>query len=372
MGKLRSAITSFIVVVLVLGLGVLLVGCEGDAVAYGAVATQSVAAPAVDAPAIAVSASSGATIEFRTQNGETVDGVPAQAMQIPHLVLHRNGALTAAHERTLVVKVSGIAVPPGGITMTLSVETQRGDPDRGGALGARIPVWHEVRWIADSTASTGGAAEFTLEFQPAMMLGADVIPTPTDYFRYRVTAAAAGDVASRLLFEQEYAFLMEDQVVVALPPVQEMTGGAAPDELVLYYCDMIPYQNRVADATYRLSRAEVPAYVQSQLAPRMAEAFRVQSDVWGFPWYEEWTSYRGGDDTERLSVTLHDGKTWFHSAAPAGGDSRISLNTSDNIGSASYAGLTERLMSSYQHELFHNLQRNISLHYVNNIVNSTI
>jgi hypothetical protein len=169
-----------------------------------------------------------------------------------------------------------------------------------------------------------------------------------------------------VLFEQEYAFLMEDQVDVTLPQVQEMTDGAAPDELVLYYCDMIPYQNRVAEAMHQLSRAEVPAYVQDQLAPRMAEAFRVQSDVWGFLWYEEWTSYRGGEDTERLSVTLHDGKTWFHGAAPAGGDSRISLNVSDNIGSASYAGLTERLMSSYQHELFHNVQRNIALHYGGN------
>ena len=366
MGKLRSAITRFTFGVLLLGLGLLLVGCEGDAIAYGSALTDSVEAQTALAPAIALSTSSGATIEFRTQNGETVVGVPAETVQIPHLVLHRNGALTAAPERTLAVKMTGIAVPPGGITVTLLVETQRGDPDRGGELGSRIPVWRETRRIADSTTGNGGMAEFTLEFQRAIMLGADVIPTPTDYFRSRVTLTAAGDVAPRLVLEQEYAFLMEDQVVVTLPQVQEMTDGAAPDELVLYYCDMTPYQNRVAEAIYQLSRAEVPAYVQSQLIPRMAEAFRVQSDVWGFPWYEEWTSYRGGADTERLSVTLHDGKTWFHSAAPAAGDSRISLNASDNIGSASYAGLTERLMSSYQHELFHNIQRNIGLHYSGN------
>ncbi|MFN2285573.1 MAG: hypothetical protein ACK2UQ_14220 [Anaerolineae bacterium] len=366
MGKSRSAITRFTFGVLLLGLGLLLVGCEGDAIAYGSALTDSVEAQTALAPAIALSTSSGATIEFRTQNGETVDGVPAETVQIPHLVLHRNGALTAAPERTLVVKMTGIAVPPGGITVTLLVETQRGDPDRGGELGSRIPVWRETRRIADSTTGNSGMAEFALEFQRAIMLGADVIPTPTDYFRFRVTLTAAGDVAPRLVLEQEYAFLMEDQVVVTLPQVQEMTDGAAPDELVLYYCDMIPYQNRVAEAVHQLSRAEVPAYVQSQLIPRMAEAFRVQSDVWGFPWYEEWTSYRGGADTERLSVTLHDGKTWFHSAAPAAGDSRISLNASDNIGSASYAGLTERLMSSYQHELFHNIQRNIGLHYSGN------
>ncbi|MGC9394776.1 MAG: hypothetical protein ACP5J4_07970 [Anaerolineae bacterium] len=363
MGKSRSAITRFTFVVLVLGVGLLLVGCEGEVTVYGSALTESVETQTGLAPAITLSPASGATIEFRTQNGETVGGVPAETTQIPHLVLHRNGALTAAPERTLAVKVTGIAVPPQGGTVTLRVETQRGDPDRGGELTDRISVWHEMRWVADSTANSGGTAEFTLEFQPSMMLGAEVIPTPTDYFRYQITVTGAGDVTPRMLFEKEFAFLMEDQVIVTLPRVLEMTDGAAPDELVLYYCDMIPYQNRVAEAMHQLSRAEVPAYVQGQLAPRMAEAFRVQSDVWGFPWYEEWTSYRSGEDTERLSVTLHDGKTWFHSAAPAGGDSRISLNASDNIGSASYASLTERLMSSYQHELFHNIQRNISLHY---------
>ena len=366
MVKSRSAITRFIVGVLILGVSLFLAACDGDTTVYGEVLAENSEAQTVPGSTIALFAASGATIEFRTQNGETVDGVPAETTQIPHLVLHRNGALTAASERTLIVKADGIAVPPGGITVTLLVETQRGDPDQGGGPGSRIPVWRETQWLADPVAGNSGMVEFTLEFQRAMMLGADVIATPTDYFRYRVTATTAGDVTPRLLFEQEYAFLMEDQVIVALPQVQEMTDGAAPDELVLYYCDMIPYQNRVAGAIHQLSRAEVPAYVQGQLAPRMAEAFRVQSDVWSFPWYEEWTSYRGGVDIERLSVTLHDGKTWFHSAAPAGGDSRISLNVSGNIGSASYASLTERLMSSYQHELFHNIQRNIGLHYSGN------
>jgi len=128
MGKLRSAITRFIFAVLLLGISLLLVDCGAEAIAYGMVLTEDPEAPT----GITLSAASGATIEFRTQNGETVDGVPAETMQIPHLVLHRNGALTAAPERTLVVKVSGIAVPPGGVTVTLAVETQHGDPDRWG------------------------------------------------------------------------------------------------------------------------------------------------------------------------------------------------------------------------------------------------
>ena len=82
------------------------------------------------APAVTLRAASGATIRFRTQNGETVDGVPARELSLPHLVLHRNGALTAPPERTLIVEVESIAVPPSGVVITLEVTTQHADPDR--------------------------------------------------------------------------------------------------------------------------------------------------------------------------------------------------------------------------------------------------
>jgi hypothetical protein len=61
---------------------------------------------------VAIRASSGATTEFKTQNGEAVDNVPPQTLDMAHLVLYRNGTLTDPDERTLVVEVTGIEVPP--------------------------------------------------------------------------------------------------------------------------------------------------------------------------------------------------------------------------------------------------------------------
>ena len=63
-------------------------------------------------------------------------------------MLRRNGALTAPAERTLIVEVTGITVPPPGVTVVLKVETQHGDPDLGGGADNRILVWRESRWIA--------------------------------------------------------------------------------------------------------------------------------------------------------------------------------------------------------------------------------
>jgi hypothetical protein len=56
----------------------------------------------------------------------------------------------------------------------------------------------------------------------------------------------------------------------------------------------------------------------------MIEAFRVQTEEWGFPWHHEWTSYRP-EEADRLSVALSDGRTWFHGWAPATAHSGISL-----------------------------------------------
>ncbi|GAG44522.1 unnamed protein product, partial [marine sediment metagenome] len=42
--------------------------------------------------------------------------------------------------------------------------------------------------------------------------------------------------------EGNYAFLMESQVVTPLPEVREEAEGAAPDELIVYYCDMFCFQ----------------------------------------------------------------------------------------------------------------------------------
>jgi hypothetical protein len=298
-----------------------------------------------------------------TQNGNTVDGVLSQAYDLPHLVLYRNGALTSADERTLVVQVVGIEVPTTGVTVTLKIGTQHRDPDFDGEAGQRISVWQASRWIARSlyAPQTGVRTVFVHEFGATVPSETGSIATPTDYFSYEVTVTDADHPTANPLyaFRKDYAFLMENQWVAQLPEGREDFPGAAPDELVVYYCDMFPFRRDVADPSTWLPREEVTAYVGAELLPPMVEAFRVQTDVWGFPWTSAWTSYRT-EDTERLSVALGDGQTWFHGWAPSRGHAGISINASSRD-NADYDSLTDGLMSNFHHELFHNLQRNLSL-----------
>jgi hypothetical protein len=88
----------------------------------------------------------------------------------------------------------------------------------------------------------------------------------------------------------------------------------------------------------------------------MLEAFRVQTEDWGFAWKQAWTSYRTEDGRERLSVALSDGETWFHGEAPMRGHSGIALNTRGGA-NRNYGTLTDGLLSTFHHELFHNLQK---------------
>jgi hypothetical protein len=326
------------------------------------------APPSVAEPGLAATlrALSGATITFVTQNGQTVGEVPPQALELPHLVLGRNGALTEPDERTLIVEVTGIDVPPDGMTVTLKVESQHGDPDLGSGSDNRIPVWDESQRIANTlgVTQTGVTAVFVHEFNATVIAGTERMPTPTDYFRYDITVLGTNHSMANPLrtFSEDYAFLMENQWIAPLPEVREASAGAAPDELIVYYCDMFPFQKSIRDHATWLPRRDVTAYVGSELVPQMVEAFRIQTDEWGFPWYHEWTSYRSGEDAERLSVALlADGQTWFHGEAPYRGNSRMSINVKggDN---ARYDTLTDGLMSTFHHELFHNLQRNINLH----------
>jgi hypothetical protein len=319
---------------------------------------------ATSVPTATLRAASGATIRFRTQNGRTRNGVPAQMANLPHLVLYRDGALTAPDERTLIVEVTGIEVPPTGVTITLKVETQHGDPDLGGDPTNRIPVWRESQWIANHLGftQTDVTAIFAHEFDETVTSGAETIATPTDYFRYHIALIDAEHPASNPLhsFGEDYGLLMENQWIAQLPDVGEDSDGAAPDELIVYYADMFPFQKNIHDATTWLRRADVPDYVHKELVPQMIETFRVQTDEWGFPWHQAWTSYRPGEDAERLSVALTDGRTWFHDWAPGKGHAGISINVNGG-GNAHYDTLTDGLMSTFYHELFHNLQRNINL-----------
>jgi hypothetical protein len=279
-------------------------------------------------------------------------------------VLYRNGVLTQTEERTLVVEVTGIKVPAPGVTVTLEIETQHGDPDFDGSVGPRISVWRESLWIAPSLVAPqkGITALFALEFGATVAPAGQRFATPTDYFRYEVTVTDADHPATdpAYAFGEDYAFLMESQWVARLPEVDEQSPGAAPDELIVYYADMIPFRQDAGDPATWLPREEVTDYVGTELLPQMVEAFRVQTDEWGYPWYPAWTSRRS-EDGERLGVALSDGETWFHGPAPANkGLSDISLNVS--AGNAAYDTLTDGLMSTFHHELFHNQQRSIHLH----------
>jgi hypothetical protein len=322
-------------------------------------------------PTVTARAASGATVAYMTQNGRGMGDVLPQRSDVPHLMLYRNGTLTAPDERTLILELAGLEIPPAGVTVTLRVETQGGDPDLGDRSERRIPVWRESQWIAASTGSpqAGGSALLKLEFDETVWSGTRAVATPTGYFRYDVTVTdasrtvrGAGRPSADPLyaFSQDYAFLMESQWVAPLPEVREASPGAAPDELIVYYCDMFPFQRSLDDPATRLPRVEVTDYVGTELVPRMVEAYRTQSDEWGFPWYDEWTSYRP-EEPERLTVALVDGQTWFHGRAPTRGHSGISIRVTEGD-NAAYDTLTDGLMANFHHELFHNLQRNIHLH----------
>ncbi|MGD8599482.1 MAG: hypothetical protein PVJ26_20890 [Anaerolineae bacterium] len=333
---------------------------EGPARAEAAPAEQ----PTSRAPTITLQSASGQTIEFETQNGEVVEGVPPETRDLPHLVLRRNGVLADPGERTLSLEVTGIEVPPSGVTITLNVETQHGDPDVDDDSPPRIPVWRESQRIANTTGitQTGVAVVFRHGFGETVRSGSEAIATPTGYFRYDllVTDAQQPVTDARYAFSQDYAFLMESQWIVPLPEVREASPGAAPEELIIYYCDMFPFRRDVRDASTWLSREKVSGYIHSELIPGMIEAYRVQTDDWGFPWYPEWTGHRPGKDEERLSVALADGQTWFHGKAPGQGNSAISINVSR--GKVEYDTLVAGLLSTFHHELFHNHQRNIYQH----------
>jgi hypothetical protein len=317
------------------------------------------------APTVTVRAASQATIRFRTQNGERVGGVPPEMWDLPHLVHQRNGALTDPRERTLLVEVTGIDVPQAGVTVTLSVETQHGDPDTHTDTLPRIQVWRESQWITNTTGLTQTGVTVVLKrvFDETLLTAAGTIATPTDYFRYDLTLIDAQHPAAspRHTLSRDYAFLMENQWVAPLPEVREASAGAAPDELVVYYCDMFPVRRDNDSPATWLPRERVEGYIRAELIPAIIQAYRVQTDVWAFPWYEEWSSYRSGRDAERLSVALTEEETWFHGEAPGQGHAGISLNVSQD--KLEYDSLTDGLMSIFHHELFHSHQRNIYQHY---------
>lgn len=309
--------------------------------------------------AVHLSTSTGRTIRFEeAERGET-DHAEPQASQIPHLVLNRNGVPTPGFERTLVITLDDLTLPQSGLYVDLTIETQRKDPDR--QAGDRIQVWEERRFIGyDPRLVQAGYVQFNVTFRPMTTLDHQTIKTPTDYYRCQI---AIHDGQGNLIrsYAEDYAFLMENQWRVPLPNVLEEAPGAAPDELLIYYYDMVPFQTDSRDPETQLPRQQVDRYIQTELIPPMVKAFEIQTNLWDFPWYPEWSSYRKDEDPKTLSVALGGDRTWFHGSAPSLGHAMISIRVDGSFGE--YASLTDGIMSVFHHELFHNQQRNISLHF---------
>lgn len=308
--------------------------------------------------AVTLEAANNTTILFKAENGKEVAASPAQGRRIPHLILTRNGVLTPSRERTLHLSLEHLTVPPSGLYVRLIVETQHSDPDLGRKNTDKIRLWEETRFVPDSQQST--AVNFDLTFQGLQKHLKKSIGTPTDYYSYRITILDSQGEALQEI-DEEYAFLMENQWRVALPMVLEDSPGAAPNELVIYYYDMIPFQADLRDPDTQIPRQDVGRYIQTELIPAMVDAFKTQTDLWDFPWYAEWTNYRADEGRKTLSVALGDHGTWFHGAAPSIGHALISIRVDGSF--REYSSLTDGILSVFHHELFHNQQRNISMHF---------
>jgi hypothetical protein len=306
-------------------------------------------------------------ISLRTPTDSTITFKPDEDIRendpptrrIPHLVLKRNGVLTPGFERTLLVSVNHLSIPGAGLFLDLTIETQHGDPDLDGEKSKKIEIWHETRFVPYSSEPVQ-AVDFKIIFNQAAQREGRTIQTPTDYYAYRLSLInAQGEKLQEI--NGDYAFLLENQWRVPFPKVLEDSPGAAPDHLILYYYDMIPFQENMGDPRTRLNRYEVERYIQTELIPAMVHAFEMQTDLWGMPWYNEWVSYRADEDPKSLTVALNEYGTWYHGVAPTIGHAQISIRVDGSF--REYSNITDGIMSTFHHELFHNQQRNISLHF---------
>ena len=298
-------------------------------------------------------------ISFRSERELQENDSDTTTWKIPHLVLKRNGVLTPGFERTLVVSVNRLSIPRSGLFLDLRIETEHSDPDFGGGKRNQIEIWHETQFVPYSSDHVQ-SVDFTITFNQAARPEERTIQTPTDYYAYRLAVInAQGEKLQEI--NGDYAFLLENQWIVPLPKVLEDSPGAAPHRLVLYYCDMIPFQRDTEDPFTRLKRHEVERYIQTELIPTMAHAFEMQTNGWELPWYREWTNYRMDEDPKMLSVALGEYKTWYHGTSLFRGNAMISIRVDGNFGE--YSTLTDGIMSVFHHELFHNQQRNINLHF---------
>jgi hypothetical protein len=312
---------------------------------------------------VTLRATNNATILFKAKNGKKVTAPASQARKIPHLVLNRNGVLTPSFERTLLLSLENLAVPKSGLYARLMIQTQHSDPDLGRKNTNKIQLWEDTKFIPYSAEpQQSGAVDFQIAFQGFIKQEQGSIRTPTDYYSYDLALLdSQGNILQEI--HEEYAFLMENQWRVPLPKVLEASPNAAPNELLIYYYDMIPFQANLRDPETQIPRQDVGRYIQTELIPAMLDAFRTQTDLWNLPWYAEWSNYRTDEDPKTLSVALGEYYTWFHGSAPSLGHAMISIRVDGSFGE--YSNITDGIMSVFHHELFHNQQRNISLHFGN-------
>ena len=318
-------------------------------------------APSLTSMTISLKAATDATILYKAGNGKEVNAPQDDGRQIPYLVLNRNGVPTPNFERTLHIALDNLQVPTSGLYASLEIDTQHSDPDLSRGSTDKIRVWEEKRFIPylqNSLASR--SIEFTVLFQRIFEYQKKAIHTPTDYYSYQISILDSNGNLLRTI-EQDYAFLLENQWRAPLPKVLEAAPGAAPQDLVVYFCDMIPFQSSFRDPETHIPRQDIERYIQTELIPAMVEAFEVQTNTWELPWYEEWTNFRTEENPKTLSVALDEYGTWFHGAAPSLGHAMISIRVDGSFGE--YANITDGILSVFHHELFHNQQRNISLHF---------
>lgn len=312
---------------------------------------------------VTLKATNNATILFKAKNGKKVAVPATQGRKIPHLVLNRNGVLTPGFERTLLLSLENLTVPKSGLYAHLVIETQHSNPDLGRKNTNKIRLWEDTKFIPYSVETQQSVSvDFKIAFQEFIRQEQRSIRTPTDYYSYDLKLLdSRGNILQEL--HEEYAFLMENQWRVPLPKVLEASPNAAPNELLIYYYDMIPFQADLRDPETQIPRQDVGRYIQTELIPAMVDAFKTQTDLWGLPWYAEWSNYRTDEDPKTLSVALGEYYTWFHGSAPSLGHAMISIRVDGSFGE--YSNITDGIMSVFHHELFHNQQRNLSLHFGN-------
>lgn len=315
----------------------------------------------IRAPHTEITGASGRRIEFRTQNGQQVDGIPPQQWEIPHLVLMRNAQLANPSERSIEISVKGIQIPQSGAIVSLKILTQHLTHQTSKGNQEHILIWEETRYIPGTTNNQSIQFEKVITDQTTGKFGQ--FNTPADYYQVdiRITNLNNPEEDPIYHFHQDYAFLLENQWIINLPEVYEDSRSPAPSKLIIYYCDPLPQVNEVGDIGSSIEQKSTTDFIISDLVPEIQAAITKTSDGWKFPWYAKWRSYRPEEPPDTLSIALTTGSTWFHGTSEARGSAGISLRV-DSKDNKNYDNLSDSLSATFYHELFHNIQRGINLH----------